>query len=79
MDGGRGGALRSRSLTPAVLSFYVQRALLLDSPPSMEAREITDKGTLNPAAVLKNRAAALDRLYQEPLADEVLCVDKLSN
>jgi len=60
-------------------STRVQRALLLDSPPSMEAREITDKGTLNLAAVLKNRAAALDRLYQEPVLDEVLCVDRLSN
>src|SRR6185369_17159504 len=47
-------------------STYVQRALLLHAPPSMEAREITDKGTLNPAAVLKNRAAALELLYQEP-------------
>jgi feruloyl-CoA synthase len=59
-------------------STYIQRALLLDSPPSMEAREITDKGTLNPAAVLKNRAAALERLYQEPSPDDVLCVDKPS-
>ena len=60
-------------------STYVKRALLLDAPPSMEAREITDKGTLNPAAILKNRAAALNRLYQEPLPDEVLCVDKPSH
>jgi feruloyl-CoA synthase len=59
-------------------STYVQRALLLHSPPSMEAREITDKGTLNPAAVLKNRPAALERLYQEPSPDDVLCVDKPS-
>jgi len=44
----------------------------------MEAREITDKGTLNPAAVLKNRPAALERLYQEPSPDDVLCVDKPS-
>jgi feruloyl-CoA synthase len=58
-------------------STCVQRALLLDSPPSMEAREITDKGTLNPAAVLKNRAAALDRLYQEPLPKEVLSVERI--
>ncbi len=60
-------------------STRVHRALLLDSPPSMEAREITDKGTLNPAAVLKTRAAALDRLYQEPMAAEVICIDKPSD
>jgi feruloyl-CoA synthase len=53
-------------------STHVQRVLLLDSPPSIEAREITDKGTLNPAAVLKNRTGELDRLYQKPLAKEVL-------
>jgi feruloyl-CoA synthase len=58
-------------------STQVQRALLLDSPPSMEAQEMTDKGTLNPAAVLKNRAAALERLYREPLANEVLSVDRI--
>ena len=45
----------------------------------MEAREITDKGTLNPAAILKTRAAALDRLYQEPMAAEVICIDKPSD
>jgi hypothetical protein len=44
----------------------------------MEAREITDKGTLNPAAVLKNRAAALELLYQEPSPNDVLCVGESS-
>ena len=46
-------------------STRVQRAVLLDVPPSMETREITDKGTINQAAVLKNRAALVESLYLE--------------
>ncbi len=57
------------------ISTHVRRALLLDSPPSLEAREITDKGTLNQAAVLKNRASAVEQLYREPLAEVVLAVE----
>ena len=56
-------------------STHVQRAILLDSPPSLEAREITDKGTLNQAAVLKNRASLLQRLYEESTESQVLRVD----
>jgi feruloyl-CoA synthase len=57
------------------ISTHVRRAVLLDSPPSLEAREITDKGTLNQVAVLKNRAAKVEQLYREPLQDEVLAVE----
>lgn len=57
------------------ISTHVRRALLLDSPPSLDAREITDKGTLNQAAVLKNRASAVDQLYREPLQKEVLAIE----
>ena len=56
-------------------STHVRRAILLDSPPSMEAREVTDKGTLNQSAVLNNRAAAVERLYQELPDGDVLVVD----
>ena len=56
----------------AASSTCVVRALLLDSPPSLEAREITDKGSINQAAVLKNRAVSVERLYQESPAAEVL-------
>jgi len=57
------------------VSTHVRRAMLLDSPPSMEARELTDKGTLNQAAVLKNRSAVVEELYQEPASRKVLRVD----
>jgi feruloyl-CoA synthase len=50
----------------------IDRAILLDTPPSIEAQEITDKGTINQKAVLKNRAALVDTLYSEPIATNVL-------
>ena len=46
-------------------STRVERAMLLDVPPSMEAREITDKGSINQGAVLKNRAALVESLYRD--------------
>lgn len=66
--------LKSFAVQNPGISAHVQRAILLDSPPSLEAQEITDKGTLNQQAVLKNRAAAVKKLYQEPAAGEVLSV-----
>ena len=44
-------------------STFVARALLLDEPPSLDAREITDKGSINQKAVLQHRAALVDELY----------------
>jgi feruloyl-CoA synthase len=45
-------------------STVVSRAILLDEPPSLEAREITDKGSLNQRTVLENRAALVNELYE---------------
>jgi len=42
----------------------------------LEAREITDKGTLNHPAVLKNRATVVDRLHLEPVATDVFNLPK---
>ena len=56
-------------------STHIRRAILLDSPPSMEAREITDKGSLNQAAILKNRASFVERLYQESTDGDVIRID----
>jgi feruloyl-CoA synthase len=41
----------------------VSRAILLEEPPSLDAREITDKGSLNRRAVLEHRAALVEQLY----------------
>jgi feruloyl-CoA synthase len=44
----------------------VERLLLLDTPPSLDAGEITDKGYLNQRACLERRAADVARLYADP-------------
>jgi len=41
----------------------VERILLLADPPSLDAGEITDKGSLNQRAVLRRRAEAVAALY----------------
>ena len=41
----------------------VARMHLLVEPPSMEAGELTDKGSINQRAVLKHRAAIVEALY----------------
>jgi feruloyl-CoA synthase len=47
----------------------VARAILLEEPPSLDAREITDKGSLNQRAVLEHRAALVERLYGSEASD----------
>jgi feruloyl-CoA synthase len=44
-------------------STFVARALVLHDPPSIDAREITDKGSINQKAVLANRAPLVEELY----------------
>jgi feruloyl-CoA synthase len=44
-------------------STFVSRAVLLIDPPSLDAREITDKGSINQKAVLQHRAALVEELY----------------
>jgi feruloyl-CoA synthase len=55
-------------------STRIARAILMDTPPSIEAQEITDKGTINQKAVLKNRAALVERLYGEALGADILAI-----
>jgi feruloyl-CoA synthase len=44
----------------------VARIALMAEPPSMDAGEATDKGSINQRNVLKHRAALVDALYAEP-------------
>jgi feruloyl-CoA synthase len=53
-------------------STRVERAILLDMPPSIEVQEITDKGTINQKTVLKNRAGLVEDLYRDPVPAHVL-------
>ena len=41
----------------------ITRAVILDEPPSLDAGEMTDKGSINQKAVLKRRRAAVEKLY----------------
>jgi feruloyl-CoA synthase len=42
---------------------YVARLMLLDTPPSLDRGEVTDKGSINQRAVQDQRAAAVDGLH----------------
>jgi len=44
-------------------SMRIERLLLLAEPPSIDHRELTDKGSINQAAVLNRRAALVEALY----------------
>ena len=59
-------------------STRVARAILLDVPPSIDASEITDKGSINQRAVLKARAALADELYADPPGPRVIVAGKES-
>ncbi|HZN86083.1 MAG TPA: feruloyl-CoA synthase, partial [Burkholderiales bacterium] len=50
----------------------IARALLLPGPLSIDAGEITDKGSVNQRAVLRARADLVELLYAEPAAPPVL-------
>ena len=39
------------------------RAIVLTEPPSLDAGEITDKGSLNSRGIRDRRSAVVDRLY----------------
>jgi feruloyl-CoA synthase len=41
----------------------IARFAILDEPPSLDAGEITDKGTLNQRAIARRRHAVVERLY----------------
>jgi feruloyl-CoA synthase len=41
-------------------------AILLDEPPSLDAQEITDKGSINQRAVMRRRSSLVAQLYGAP-------------
>jgi feruloyl-CoA synthase len=53
-------------------STRVERAILMAEPPSMDKGEMTDKGSINQRAVLKNRAALVDALYADSPGADVI-------
>jgi feruloyl-CoA synthase len=54
----------------------IERALLLEVPPSIDASELTDKGSINQRAVLEHRAELVDELYSQRPPARVICGDR---
>jgi len=52
-------------------SATIKRYVLLADPPNPAMQEVSDKGTINRRAVLKNRADILDSLYADSLTSGV--------
>ena len=53
-------------------STLVARAIILDSPPSIDAHEVTDKGSINQRAVMAARPHLVEDLYRDPPPAHVL-------
>lgn len=56
----------------------VTRAIFAEEPPSLDAGEITDKGSLNQRAVLDRRAEIVAELYAPQLSSRILRVKRSS-
>jgi feruloyl-CoA synthase len=54
----------------------VGRAILLGEPPSLDAGEMTDKGSINQRAVLERRADLVAQLYAPGPSPLVLVIDE---
>jgi feruloyl-CoA synthase len=57
-------------------SSRIARAILMPEPPAIDAHEVTDKGSLNQAAVLKNRGALVLDLYSPRPSARVISIQK---
>lgn len=56
--------LVSMAKTSTGSSNRIVRAMVLDVPPSIDAHELTDKGSISQRAVLENRAEVVEELYR---------------
>ncbi|HRJ68670.1 MAG TPA: feruloyl-CoA synthase [Beijerinckiaceae bacterium] len=69
-------AFRSRldalARTATGSSSRVDRILVMAEPPSIDANEVTDKGSINQRSVLARRAALVEELYAEPRSPRVI-------
>jgi len=53
----------------------IRRVLLLDVPPSIDAAEITDKGSINQRAVLDHRASLVEEIFAAAPSARTLCAN----
>jgi feruloyl-CoA synthase len=52
----------------------IRRAVLIDTPLSIDRGEVTDKGSINQRAVLEHRTGLIEDLYASPTAANVISV-----
>ena len=57
-------------------STRIARGILMADLPSMDKSEMTDKGSINQRAVLRNRASLVDELYGTPLSSRVITTEE---
>ena len=60
-----GELLRSFNATATGSSMRIDRAMILDTPLSLDQQEVTDKGSINQRAVLTARAELVEDLYAD--------------
>ena len=68
--------LRELARTSTGSATLVARLLLLAEPPSLDAGEITDKGSLNQRATLRRRAALADAAHAAGVPPQVIVLDE---
>ena len=56
-------------------STRICRAILMEEPPSLDAGEATDKGSINQRAVLTRRAAMVEELYAKPVSSRAISIE----
>ncbi len=56
-------------------STRIRAVLLMAEPPSIDGRELTDKGYINQRVTIERRAALVEALYAEPPGSEVILID----
>jgi feruloyl-CoA synthase len=59
-------------------SMRVRRIMLLAEPPSIDAGEMTDKGSINQRAVLNRRAALVAEMYCPSPTARVIAIEERS-
>ncbi|MES2339806.1 MAG: AMP-binding protein [Pseudomonadota bacterium] len=59
-------------------SSRIARALILDEPPSANAHEMSDKGTINRRAVIERRCAEVERLYADAPDSDIIDLTKVT-
>jgi feruloyl-CoA synthase len=52
----------------------IARAMIMTEPPSIDKHEMTDKGSLNQGAILRNRAELVEELYGAEASERVIVV-----